>query len=95
MRQWYIFNLCLSNRWYNNTLFPNPQKLLDNEPSSADQVPLLISMQEDELALVKAIESYDSDLGTKKYLHSLLFGLLIAFQSLPCAASHEAQIAGS
>ncbi|CAG8835842.1 4656_t:CDS:2, partial [Racocetra persica] len=36
--------------------------LLDYEPRAADQVPLLISMQEDELALIKAIESGDTDL---------------------------------
>ena len=38
--------------------------LLDNEPRSADQVPLLLSMHEDEMALSKAIESGDTDLGT-------------------------------
>jgi hypothetical protein len=38
-------------------------QLLDYEPRAADQVPLLISMQEDERALVKAIESGDTDLG--------------------------------
>lgn len=38
-------------------------KLIDHEPRAADQVPLLISMQEDELALMKAIESGDTDLG--------------------------------
>ncbi|KAI9312452.1 Vps16, C-terminal region-domain-containing protein [Dichotomocladium elegans] len=37
-------------------------KLLDYEPRAADQVPLLISMQEDDTALVKAIESGDTDL---------------------------------
>ncbi|KAG0268380.1 hypothetical protein DFQ27_006874 [Actinomortierella ambigua] len=37
-------------------------KLLDYEPRAGDQVPLLISMQQDELALVKAIESGDTDL---------------------------------
>ena len=39
------------------------QQLLDYEPRAADQVPLLISMQEDERALIKAIESGDTDLG--------------------------------
>ncbi|CAJ0914364.1 6093_t:CDS:2, partial [Entrophospora sp. SA101] len=38
-------------------------KLLDYEPRAADQVPLLTSLQEDELALIKAIESGDTDLG--------------------------------
>ncbi|KAI8081330.1 Vps16, C-terminal region-domain-containing protein [Halteromyces radiatus] len=37
-------------------------KLLDYEPRAADQVPLLMSMQEDESALIKAIESGDTDL---------------------------------
>ncbi|RUS17640.1 Vps16, N-terminal region-domain-containing protein, partial [Endogone sp. FLAS-F59071] len=37
-------------------------KLLDYEPRAADQVPLLISMEQDELALIKAIESGDTDL---------------------------------
>ncbi|KAF9899141.1 hypothetical protein BX616_003227 [Lobosporangium transversale] len=36
--------------------------LLDYEPRAGDQVPLLMSMQQDELALVKAIESGDTDL---------------------------------
>eukprot|EP00003_Mantamonas_plastica_P023305 TRINITY_DN416_c0_g1_i1.p1 TRINITY_DN416_c0_g1~~TRINITY_DN416_c0_g1_i1.p1 ORF type:complete len:831 (-),score=270.28 TRINITY_DN416_c0_g1_i1:30-2522(-) len=43
--------------------------LLDFEPRAADQVPLLLSMQEDELALVKAIESGDSDLVYLVLLH--------------------------
>lgn len=38
-------------------------QLLDYEPRAADQVPLLISMEQDELALIKAIESGDTDLG--------------------------------
>ncbi|CEI87038.1 hypothetical protein RMCBS344292_01458 [Rhizopus microsporus] len=37
-------------------------RLLDYEPRAADQVPLLLSMQEDETALIKAIESGDTDL---------------------------------
>jgi vacuolar protein sorting-associated protein 16 len=36
--------------------------LLEHEPRAADQVPLLISMQQDEMALRKAIESGDTDL---------------------------------
>jgi len=35
---------------------------LDYEPRAGEQVPLLISMQEDERALNKAIESGDTDL---------------------------------
>ena len=42
-------------------------QLLDYEPRAADQVPLLMSMQEDELALIKAIESGDTDLGNFVY----------------------------
>ncbi|KAF9172947.1 hypothetical protein BGX21_004216 [Mortierella sp. AD011] len=43
--------------------------LLDYEPRAGDQVPLLMSMQEDELALVKAIESGDTDLVYHVILH--------------------------
>ena len=38
-------------------------KLLDYETKASDQVPLLLSMQEDKLALTKAVESGDTDLG--------------------------------
>ncbi|KAG0225975.1 hypothetical protein BGW42_003963 [Actinomortierella wolfii] len=37
-------------------------KLLDYEPRAGDQVPLLMRMEADELALIKAIESGDTDL---------------------------------
>ncbi|KAI0208261.1 hypothetical protein LSAT2_007078 [Lamellibrachia satsuma] len=37
-------------------------KLLDHEPKAAEQVPLLMKMKRDELALSKAIESGDTDL---------------------------------
>ncbi|KAK0553670.1 Vacuolar protein sorting-associated protein 16 [Tilletia horrida] len=37
-------------------------KLLEYEPRAVDQVPLLLNMHEDKLALVKAIESGDTDL---------------------------------
>ncbi|KAG0320863.1 hypothetical protein BGZ99_004280 [Dissophora globulifera] len=43
--------------------------LLDYEPRAGDQVPLLMSMQEDELALIKAIESGDTDLVFHVLLH--------------------------
>ena len=39
-------------------------QLLDYEPRASDQVPLLLSMKEDRLALTKAVESGDTDLGT-------------------------------
>ena len=39
-------------------------KLLDYETKASDQVPLLLSMKEDKLALTKAVESGDTDLGT-------------------------------
>jgi vacuolar protein sorting-associated protein 16 len=45
-------------------------KLLDFEPRAERQVPLLISMKQEQLALTKAIESGDTDLS--KFL-SLLF----------------------
>ena len=35
-----------------------------NESQAADQVPLLLDMKEDRLALVKAVNSGDTDLGT-------------------------------
>ena len=38
-------------------------QLLDHEPKAAEQVPLLMKMKRDELALSKAIESGDTDLG--------------------------------
>ena len=44
-------------------------QLLDYEPNAGDQVPLLLSMKEDRLALTKAIDSGDTDLG----MSSLLF----------------------
>jgi len=39
-------------------------KLLDYEPKAADQVPLLMRMKKDDLALEKAIISGDTDLST-------------------------------
>ncbi|KAI0701369.1 vacuolar protein sorting-associated protein 16 [Cytidiella melzeri] len=44
-------------------------KLLDHEPRSSDQVPLLLSMKEDKLALSKAVESGDTDLVYHVLLH--------------------------
>ena len=44
-------------------------KLLEHEPLATDQVPLLISMKEDELALHKAIESGDTDLVYVALMH--------------------------
>lgn len=38
-------------------------QLLDHEPKGSDQVPLLLAMKEDKLALVKAVDSGDTDLG--------------------------------
>ena len=43
--------------------------MLDYEPRASDQVPLLLSMKEDKLALTKAVESGDTDLGV--YLSAL------------------------
>lgn len=50
---------------YTNSLcffFPIPQ-LLEYEPRSGEQVPLLLKMKRSKLALNKAIESGDTDLG--------------------------------
>jgi len=44
-------------------------KLLDYEPKAANQVPLLMSMQQEELALDKAIESGDTNLVYLVVLH--------------------------
>ena len=38
-------------------------KLLDYEPKAADQVPLLIRMNKNDIALQKAVDSGDTDLG--------------------------------
>ncbi|KAH9906444.1 vacuolar protein sorting-associated protein 16 [Xylariomycetidae sp. FL2044] len=52
--------------------------LLNHEPRAGRQVPLLLSMEEDEIALDKAIESGDSDL--------VLFVLLQLKKKLPLAS---------
>jgi len=44
-------------------------KLLEHEPLATEQVPLLISMKEDDLALRKAIESGDTDLVYVALMH--------------------------
>ncbi|THH32927.1 hypothetical protein EUX98_g1236 [Antrodiella citrinella] len=44
-------------------------KLLDHEPKASDQVPLLLNMKEDRLALDKAVESGDTDLVYHVLLH--------------------------
>ncbi|KAF8483136.1 Vps16, C-terminal region-domain-containing protein [Gautieria morchelliformis] len=44
-------------------------KLLDHEPRAADQVPLLLIMKEDQLALQKAVDSGDTDLVYHVLLH--------------------------
>lgn len=54
---------------------PLATSLLNNEPRAGKQVPLLLSMEEDEVALDKAIESGDSDL--------VMFVLLHLKQKLP------------
>ena len=46
-------------------------RLLDYEPRAADQIPLLICMKQEEIALQKAIESGDTDLMYLVLLHSL------------------------
>ncbi|KAJ3830258.1 Vps16, C-terminal region-domain-containing protein [Lentinula raphanica] len=44
-------------------------KLLDHEKRASDQVPLLLSMKEDRLALQKAVDSGDTDLVYQVLLH--------------------------
>ncbi|KAH9852249.1 vacuolar protein sorting-associated protein 16 [Lenzites betulinus] len=44
-------------------------RLLDHETKASDQVPLLLNMQEDKLALAKAVESGDTDLVYHVLLH--------------------------
>ena len=46
-------------------------RLLDYEPRAADQIPLLICMRQEEIALQKALESNDTDLVYLVLLHSL------------------------
>ncbi|KAF4627400.1 hypothetical protein G7Y89_g10752 [Cudoniella acicularis] len=53
-------------------------QLLNHEPRAGKQVPLLLNMEEDEIALDKAIESGDSDL--------IFFVLLHLKQKLPLAS---------
>lgn len=50
-------------------------QLLNYEPRAGRQVPLLLSMEEDEIALDKAIESGDTDLG-KYYLLEFMLSVL-------------------
>ncbi|KAF7426120.1 hypothetical protein PC9H_008486 [Pleurotus ostreatus] len=44
-------------------------KLLDHESRASDQVPLLLTMKEDRLALIKAVDSGDTDLVYHVLLH--------------------------
>jgi hypothetical protein len=57
-------------------------QLLNHEPRSGRQVPILLSMEEDELALDKAIESGDSDL--------ILYVLMQLKKKLPLAGFFRA-----
>jgi vacuolar protein sorting-associated protein 16 len=53
-------------------------KLLDHEPRAGEQVPLLLSMKEDKLALVKAVDSGDTDLGKyRKHTGAIILTHLI------------------
>lgn len=51
----------------NSVSYPIQNQLLDHESKGSDQVPLLLEMKEDKLALVKAVDSGDSDLGLSFY----------------------------
>jgi hypothetical protein len=52
---------------------------LDHERRAEEQVPLLLQMKEDKIALVKAIDSGDTDLGAFVEMATLT-------ASIPCAA---------
>jgi hypothetical protein len=54
-----LHQLCL---WSNSSY--RTCQLLDHESRASDQVPLLLSMKEDKLALIKAVDSGDTDLGS-------------------------------
>lgn len=58
-----IFNPIETVYWYYIFL-----KLLDFEPRAGQQVPLLMKMHKDKIALSKAIESGDTDLGISEYV---------------------------
>lgn len=59
--RWY-YELSVSLCW---SLF----QLLEFEPRSGEQVPLLLKMKKSPLALSKAIESGDTDLGTHTFAY--------------------------
>ncbi|XP_070536133.1 vacuolar protein sorting-associated protein 16 homolog [Ptychodera flava] len=66
-------------------------RLLDFEPKAAEQVPLLMKMKKDDVALMKAIESGDTDLVYTVLLHlkdTMLAGdFLMTLRNLPVAQS--------
>lgn len=47
------------------------EQLLDYETKASDQVPLLLTMKEDRLALNKAVDSGDTDMGKFFFLSAL------------------------
>lgn len=55
---------------YQCTVLGGLQQLLNYEPRAEEQVPLLMTLHEDELALVKAVESGDTDLSMSIVRHS-------------------------
>ena len=59
-------------------------QLLDHEQHASDQVPLLLSMKEDRLALIKAVDSGDTDLGERISCSHLK--IVNRTTSLPCLA---------
>ena len=70
---------------YNVLTEAGPPQLLDHEQHASDQVPLLLNMKEDRLALIKAVDSGDTDLGEQvSYAYRTIING--AF-SLPCLAS--------
>lgn len=59
-------------------------KLLDHENRASDQVPLLLSMKEDRLALIKAVDSGDTDLSMFSQRFKLFY-LFAHYNSTSCS----------
>jgi hypothetical protein len=62
-------------------------QLLDHEGRAAEQVPLLLQMKEDKIALVKAIDSGDTDLGEFSLSLELPSRHLLILRSVQCASA--------
>lgn len=54
-------------------------QLLDYEAKAAEQVPLLMKMNHDDIALDKAIESGDTDLSEYKPIKHFVFSTMLSY----------------